>query len=462
MMSSLFGRTFLLIAGLLLASFLGGWVVMQKMFGPTPEQSVAWEVASLANVTRIALETADPESRRELLQILDRGEGLRLTPRQASDITVPMHRTDSERRLSRLLRIEMGENTQVLESVNGIEGLWVSVSIRKQPYWLGVQQERLERSLDPPWEWAAAIVVFLSLLGTVVISEQINRPLRLLTRAITRIESNARSTPLPEDLPGEFGEVNRRFNQMTRALDRLDQDRRLALAGISHDIRTPLTRLRMEIELAHLPPDVRANIVSDIERIDGVVRQFIDYARASSLEGSDTGDAAPSVAAAVERWRDDGLRIRLDAPESLPWSGRRVDIDRLLDNLLSNVARYARNAGNCDADLHLRSQQGTLHLVLDDYGPGVPETDLERLVEPFARLEEHRSEREGSGLGLAIVHRIVTRHQGKLALRRSPGGGLAVHLHLPSALGSTNQRNAEASNPVTLVSPIDSVNRGHL
>lgn len=107
-MSSLFGRTFLLIAGLLFASLLGAWVVMQKMFGPTPEQSVAWEVASLANVTRISLETADPESRRELLQILDRGEGLRLTPRQRTDVTVPMDRTDTGRRLSRLLRIEMG------------------------------------------------------------------------------------------------------------------------------------------------------------------------------------------------------------------------------------------------------------------------------------------------------------------------------------------------------------------
>ena len=202
MMSSLFGRTFLLIAGLLFASLLGAWVVMQKMFGPAPEQSVAWEVASLANVTRISLETADPESRKELLQILDRGEGLRLTPRQKTDLTVPMDRTDSGRRLSRLLRIEMGENTQVLESVNGIEGLWVSVSIRQKPYWLGVQQERLERSLDPPWEWAAAIVVFLSLLGTVMISEQINQPLRSLARAITGIEANARAVLLPENLPG--------------------------------------------------------------------------------------------------------------------------------------------------------------------------------------------------------------------------------------------------------------------
>jgi len=461
-MSSLFGRTFLLIAGLLFASLLGAWVVMQKMFGPTPEQSVAWEVASLANVTRISLETADPESRRELLQILDRGEGLRLTPRQRTDVTVPMDRTDTGRRLSRLLRIEMGENTQVLESVNGVEGLWVSVSIRKQPYWLGVQQERLERSLDPPWEWAAAIVVFLSLLGTVMISEQINRPLRLLARAITRIESNARSTPLPENLPGEFGEVNRRFNHMTLALDRLDQDRRLALAGISHDIRTPLTRLRMEIELAMLSPDVRANLVSDIERIDGVVRQFIDYARASTLEGSDTHDAAASVALAVERWRDDGLRIRLDLPETLPWSGRRVDIDRLLDNLLSNVARYARSQGDFDADLSLRSVQGSLQLALDDYGPGVPEGDYQRLLEPFARLEDHRSEREGSGLGLAIVNRIVLRHQGKLELRRSPGGGLSVHLSLPSVIETAAARSGEIRPAVMAPSPIDVVNRGHM
>ena len=462
MMSSLFGRTFLLIAGLLFASLLGAWVVMQKMFGPAPEQSVAWEVASLANVTRISLETADPESRKELLQILDRGEGLRLTPRQKTDLTVPMDRTDSGRRLSRLLRIEMGENTQVLESVNGIEGLWVSVSIRQKPYWLGVQQERLERSLDPPWEWAAAIVVFLSLLGTVMISEQINQPLRSLARAITGIEANARAVLLPENLPGEFGEVNRRFNHMRLALDRLDQDRRLALAGISHDIRTPLSRLRMEVELATLPPEVRSNLVSDLERIDAVVRQFIDYARASALEGSDTDDAAPSVALAVERWRGDGLRIRLELPDTLPWKGCRVDIDRLLDNLLSNVARYARAQGPCDADLSLRSQQGTLHLVLDDYGPGVPRSDFQRLLEPFVRLEDHRSEREGTGLGLAIVNRIVMRHQGKLELGRSPSGGLSVQLSLPSVEPGTTPRSPDSRPSVIASSPIDAVNRGHL
>jgi two-component system osmolarity sensor histidine kinase EnvZ len=296
-----------------------------------------------------------------------------------------------------------------------------------------VQQERLERSLDPPWEWAAAIVLILSLLGAVMISQQINRPLRSLARAITGMESRGQTPLLPENLPGEFGEVNRRFNHMTRALEQLEQDRRLALAGISHDIRTPLTRLRMEVELASLAQEVRANLVDDIERIDGVVRQFIDYARAAVLQGSDTDDAAPGVRAAVERWCEDGLRINLHCPEHLPWLGRQVDLDRLLDNLLSNIARYARSAGPLDGELKLNCQAGTLSLELEDFGPGVPEHELERLLEPFARLEAYRSDREGTGLGLAIVNRIVLRHQGRLELRRGQQGGLAVRLQLPSA-----------------------------
>ncbi len=427
------GRTFLLIAGLLVTSLLGAWFVMNQRLGPTPEQSVAWEVASLANVTKVSLESADPESRKELLSLLDRREGLRLIPRLSTDQLIDFDRSDTEKRLTRFLKLEMGERTQVIGAVNGVEGLWVSISIRRQPYWLGVQQERLERSLDPPWEWAAAIVVFLSLLGAVLISQQINRPLRSLAGAITGMESSGQSPPLPENLPGEFGEVNRRFNHMRKALEQLEDDRRVALAGISHDIRTPLTRLRMEVELASISQDVRANLVDDIERIDGVVRQFIDYARASVLQGSDTDDAAPGVKAAVERWRDDGLRIKLECPEQLPWVGRRVDVDRLLDNLLSNIARYARSAGDCDGELRLSSQTGVLVLELDDYGPGVPERELERLLEPFSRLEAYRSDREGTGLGLAIVNRIVLRHQGRLELRRARTGGLGVRLQLPSA-----------------------------
>jgi len=431
--SSLFGRTFLLIAGLLATSLSGAWIVMHERLGPTPEQSVAWEVASLVNVTKASLETADPESREELMLLLDRREGLRLIQRSPADDVHAFDRSDSERLLTRFLKLEMGERVQVVGSVNGMDGLWVSVNIRKQPYWLGVQQERLERSLDPPWELAAAIVVLFSLLGAVMISQQINDPLRSLARAITRMESDHRSPPLPENLPGEFGEVNRRFNHMRMALEQLERDRGVALAGISHDIRTPLTRLRMEVELASLPPEILGNLVQDIERIDSVVGQFIDYARAATLQASDTDDAAPSVRAAVDRWREDGLRITLNCPEQLPWMGRRIDVDRLLDNLLSNIARYARSPGPLDGQLKLSSESGTLSIELDDFGPGVPETDQERLLEPFARLEAYRSDREGTGLGLAIVNRIVIRHEGRLALQRAVSGGLAVRLKLPSA-----------------------------
>jgi len=205
MTSSLFGRTFLLIAGLLVTSLLGAWLVMNQRLGPTPEQSVAWEVASLANVTKVSLETADPESRKELLSLLDRREGLRLVPRSNSDRIVAFDRSDTERNLTRFLKLEMGDRTQIMGSVNGLEGLWVSITIRRQAYWLGVQQERLERSLDPPWEWAAAIVLLLSLLGAVLISQQINRPLRSLARAITGMESHRQSPQLPENLPLSSG-----------------------------------------------------------------------------------------------------------------------------------------------------------------------------------------------------------------------------------------------------------------
>jgi two-component system osmolarity sensor histidine kinase EnvZ len=101
--------------------------------------------------------------------------------------------------------------------------------------------------------------------------------------------------------------------------------------------------------------------------------------------------------------------------------------------LLSNIARYARSHGEIDGNLRLSSLDGTLSLQLEDYGEGVPEHELSRLIEPFARLEAHRSDREGTGLGLAIVNRIVLRHHGSLELHRAISGGLAVRLQLPSA-----------------------------
>ena len=121
MTSSLFGRTFLLIAGLLVTSLLGAWLVMNQRLGPTPEQSVAWEVASLANVTKVSLETADPESRKELLSLLDRREGLRLVPRSNSDRIVAFDRSDTERNLTRPSKPQMRDRTQLTRPLHGLE-----------------------------------------------------------------------------------------------------------------------------------------------------------------------------------------------------------------------------------------------------------------------------------------------------------------------------------------------------
>ena len=163
--------------------------------------------------------------------------------------------------------------------MNGVDAVWISFEIDGDDYWLILPRARVERQFGPGLGVLGLIAASLSLLGALLISRLVNRPLADLSRAIARLSRGQAPPPLADQGPTEIAALNRRFNRLARDLARLDADRSLALAGISHDIRSPLARLRMEIELAELSPEQRASMAEDIERIDRIVGQFIQYAR---------------------------------------------------------------------------------------------------------------------------------------------------------------------------------------
>jgi two-component system osmolarity sensor histidine kinase EnvZ len=211
------------------------------------------------------------------------------------------------------------------------------------------------------------------------------------------------------------------------------------MAGISHDLRSPLARLRLELELTPLSADARASMVEEIDRLNEIVGQFIEFARepdqlnVESVAIRGLVDRVQRTFAArggscVSEWT-------IEVAEDLHWSGRPVDLERILANLINNAIRYgADQSGRVRITLGIIRTANGLVLQLRDHGPGVPTGDLARLLKPFETLDHARTAgAAGSGLGLAIVDRLVRRAGGEVRLEQALGGGLGVRITLPDA-----------------------------
>ena len=468
---SLFWRTFLLIALLLSMSLGIGLFLIRKLDPTPPEQNLAWELGSVVNLTRNALITAQPSKRRELLSILEKEEGVRILPLEETDRVQHTLPLASKSKIEDAVHRLLGADTILATRVNDTPGLWVSFTIEGDRYWLVLPKERLDRQTELPLLPVLSVLGLFALAGTYAMSRLVNKPLENLAHALSDLGQGRPTAPLREDLASEIASVNRRFNQMTRDLGQLETDRTLALAGISHDIRTPLTRLRMEVEMAKVSDDQRNAMIEDIERINEIVAQFMDYARAGRSTNQEFVDVTERLTSVAARFQQ---TYSLETPESagaphqaaqailttkiaqgLHWTGNATDLERMVGNLLENARRYGKTVGTNASTIHIHAwlqprlakEPASIKITISDQGQGVPPEKLESLKKPFTRLDDARGVQEGAGLGLAIVERIAQRHGGTLELKLNAPQGLAPDG--VSAVGSSGL-SAHLSFPITL------------
>lgn len=268
-----------------------------------------------------------------------------------------------------------------------------------------------------------------ALLGAYLIVARINAPLRQLARAASIVGSGDTPPPQEEDGPQEIAVVARAFNRMTGNLARMDEDRALILAGVSHDLRTPLARLRLGIEMSGAPEGEVTAMVADIEEMDRIIGQFLDFGRGDPKEPKRPIDLARLVSEMIEPYRLRGVAVDLDLPTSLLVPAQPLPLRRAIANLIDNAVRYA--GADKPITIRLSASASEAELEIADRGPGIPEHEIERLRHPFTRLETARSDTKGAGLGLAIVDRIMASHEGRLDLLPRRGGGLRAVVHLP-------------------------------
>jgi two-component system osmolarity sensor histidine kinase EnvZ len=438
---SLFWRTLLLVLLLIVAS-LAAWLQSFRVFERTPRaQSIAQQVVSVVNVTRAALLYSDPFVRRDLLAELATNEGIRIYPLEADDKVTPLPDQPLVRLIEKEIIAKLGVGTQVAAAVDGVTGIWISLSIDDDRYWVFINRDPAARAFGTQWIGWAAVALLLSVLGAILITRLINRPLANLSSAAAQLGRGQSPPLLPATGPVEIRTVNESFNRMVGDLAKLEADRAVLLAGISHDLRTPMTRMRLELEMAPLPDPTRKSMGEDLAQMDAIVRQFLDYARSTPQQAAEDIELAPLIEAAVRRARFEAMpntHIELGLARGVLVSGYRTELERALDNLLTNADRYGRDSrtGALDLVVKLTSDEESALVSVSDRGPGVPADAVERLLRPFERGEIARSGSVGAGLGLPIVQRVARMHGGELRLVAATPHGLCAELSLP--LGRTS------------------------
>ncbi len=317
----------------------------------------------------------------------------------------------------------LGEGRPLEVSARLTDGSWVNIRVggrRAVGFW-------------SPHMVASTVVMVLAIvvLGLWA-TGWVGRPLAAFAMAADRLGRDVNAPPLPEGGPSEIHFAVTAFNRMQDRIRRFVEDRTRMLAAISHDLRSPITRMRLRAEMLE-GGEPRERMLADLDEMEAMVSSSLEFARAEATdEPTQVVDLAATLGTICDNAADIGLDARFEWEGRLACTCRPTAIKRALTNLVENAARYGGRAtvraGHVGTDIEI---------VIEDEGPGIPEADFEKVFTPFFRLEESRNRNTGGiGLGLTVARTIVRGHGGDIRLENRPSGGLRVSVLLPQGQAS--------------------------
>ncbi|MFM8491371.1 MAG: ATP-binding protein [Candidatus Methylopumilus sp.] len=435
--NTLLARFLILIATVLIIA----QVVSIRIFdyferGPRAE-AIAQEIETIVNFTRVSLISSREDKRLELLSELSTKGDIRIYPAYYFEDIEPLAPDPFLQVVVRKLKERLGENTIVITDHYGIPGLWVSFSIDQDEFWVVIPTPG-DRPF--PWHWIGwgIIVAGLSIIGAYATATRINRPLNLLIQATKQLKKGEFPKKLPLDSVTEFRTMSQTFNEMSESLSKVDQERKVLLAGVSHDIRTPLTRLRIAIEMLpkKIASKLKKSMEEDIVEIDNILNQFIDYVRGFNQEATVTTNLNEFFIHLKNQHQILNRNIVFVSNLKIPifYDIKPISFRRLFDNLINNAFSYSTG----EVIITIRKHKENISISVLDDGPGIPPDHIQRLLKPFERFDvisinkkQTADNREGCGLGLAIVDKITEAHNGKLEISNRTKKGLEVKIILP-------------------------------
>jgi two-component system osmolarity sensor histidine kinase EnvZ len=318
-----------------------------------------------------------------------------------------------------------------LRVMTDVTRVWINLETDERRYWLGVPAASLGAA-RPLWLAAGIGAAFwMVLLATLLELRRRSLNVARFGAALRHVGTGDVAKLLSETGSAEEQDFSRAFNDMVRGLQRLDAESRLLLGGISHDLRTPLTSMRLGLELAkdNMEAGLAASLYQDAEDLESILSQFLDYARDDTLEAVEERDINELILEIVLHVNERGHQVELDLGPVPMFPFRKLAMRRLITNLLVNAVNYARVG--VEVRCHMVAG-GMLEISVLDRGPGLDESQLDQMLRPFVRGAEPGSGHPGAGLGLTIASRITRIHGGILHLTNRPEGGLEARIEIPT------------------------------
>ncbi len=420
---SLFVRTALTLAlAFIVFQVAAFWVVTRTLIIPVAERS-ADDLAGLIVLSAQTWVELPPQTRAAFERELARRHGLRLTTANigaTADAPRFAFRTQIEAALSQRVGVPI-----VLRGVPNTAAAWLDIPVGGHVLHAGFFPARY--AVKPPQAAIAVVAVgtLLSLLTALFLVRRITVPLARASHAASQVGAGELPELLPETGPAELAELARRFNIMAIEVRELLDNRTTLLAGISHDLRTPMTRLQLNLEMLRDAPSATRidRAVADLAEMNKLIAGYLELARTTQPETKVRFDLA-------------GLLEEVASDAGLPWPGAvpceveggRLAVRQIVSNLIQNAQRYG---GGTPVELTLDCTNARVRVRVLDTGMGIPDDQLEKVFRPFYRLESSRSQTTGgTGLGLAIVRQLAETNGWKVVLQNRPQGGLEAVLEI--------------------------------
>lgn len=434
--SGLFWKTFGMLFILVLTSVCA-WLYGLSVLNEAPRaQAASQRITAITTLTRYALISADSSYRFDLIMALAQREGLTILPKETTDRWVPLENDRLNDLILDNVRSSLGKDTILAQRLNGLPGLWVSFNIDGDEYWIRAERTAENPRLGANWVFWFGGMLFICTVFTVLLTSRLIDPLARLSEYARQLGRGIFPQPLPLDGPREIREVNESFNVMVSDMKRLASDRELLLAGVSHDLRTPITRLRLEVELAPLTDDTKDAMCSDLDQMENIVKQFMDYVRQgeTALEVVSISEIVKKVINGTRIASQPDVELHTSIEEGLEVRANPTDLARAVQNMIVNAGKYGRSSDGVlrlSITLRFLKKRGAAELIVSDDGKGLPESDMERVLRPFERGDVARGNTSGTGLGLSIVNRVAKAGGGSVRLAPNLPNGLSVLMIIP-------------------------------
>lgn len=423
-LKSLRSRNIALLVAVVLAGQILSFALMWALAIRPQAERVGEIMARNVAAISMTMRRLDPADRRALIEEINAGGAIRILPAKTDppeDRGVP---SLLEQLFVRSFAREMAGPDVVIWR-GGIAGqLWVRVPVGDDLMWVSYERPH---GWSPSGALAAsfAIAVSLALIGGILLQRRIASPLRAVAEAANAMCGEGDGADLPTDGPREIATVARSFNEMRRRLAEQERERAMMLAGISHDLRTPLSKIRLLTAMVPtVDADTEAMLARQYDQMDAMLAQFLDFARSQEKERHEAVEVA-SLIADISATLD--VTIEQKGLQALTVHGPPLALRLAFTNILRNAALYGR--APILVDLALRDGAAIVSVI--DHGGGVPEEKLGDLVRPFVRGGDGRPSDGGTGLGLAIVNEVAKLLGGSLRLANLEGAGFVAELRWP-------------------------------